>query len=73
VVAVKVEPKPEQTPILALRKTQAAAALNVSDEFFDKHVVPRVRCVRLGSLRLYPVSELQAFLDGEARLPLEGR
>lgn len=56
---------------LALRKLEAARALGVSDEFFDEHVKPHVRVVRLGSLRLYPLTELQAFLDKQAHLPME--
>lgn len=56
---------------LALRKQEAARALGLSDESFDKYAVPQLRCVRLGSVRLYPVTELQIFLDTNARLPLE--
>jgi hypothetical protein len=57
---------------LALRKLEAARALGLSDESFDRYVAPRVRCVRLGSVRLYPVAELAAFLDKTASLPVEG-
>ena len=70
-----VSAKPVEHPArrLALRKGEAAAALGLSDESFDKYVVPRVRCVRIGSLRLYPIAELDRFLADEAELPLEGR
>lgn len=48
---------------LALRKGEAVAALGISDESFDRYVKPRVPVVRIGSRRLYPVSELQRFLE----------
>jgi hypothetical protein len=58
---------------LSLRKGEAAKALGVSDESFDRYCVPHIRCVRLGSVRLYPIAELQAWLDSNSRLPLEDR
>ncbi|MGI8921108.1 MAG: hypothetical protein ACR2HD_05480 [Solirubrobacteraceae bacterium] len=45
----------------------------MSDETFDKYVKPHVRCVRWGSLRLYPVSELVRFAEQQAAAPLDGR
>lgn len=53
------------TPI-ALSKPQAAAALGMSVDSFDRYVGPHVRCVRRGRLRLYPVSELQRWADENA-------
>jgi hypothetical protein len=58
---------------LCLRKLDAAKALSISDEVFDKYVAPFVPCVRLGSVRLYPVAEIQKFLANQAALPLEER
>jgi hypothetical protein len=58
-------------PRLALRKEEAAAALGISDESFDRHVRPHVRVVRWGTLRVYPVIELQRVLDDQAAAPLE--
>jgi hypothetical protein len=55
---------------LALRKGEAVAALGISDETFDRYVKARVSVVRLGSVRLYPVAELERFLEGAAELPL---
>ena len=63
--AIKVSP-----PRLALRKEEAAVALGISDESFDRYCKPQVRVVRLGSLRLYPVDELRRFLESEASAPL---
>jgi hypothetical protein len=58
-------------PRLALRKHEAALALGVSDESFDRYVVPYVRVVRCGALRLYPLPELERWLRESAELPLE--
>jgi hypothetical protein len=44
---------------IALPKPQAAAALGMSVDSFDRYVGPHVRCVRRGRLRLYPVAELE--------------
>ena len=69
---------PSPTPLwaisgqrLALRKGEAAAWLGISDEAFDKYVRPNARVVRLGSIRLYPIADLLAFLDRQASAPLE--
>lgn len=56
---------------LALRREEAAAALGLSEESFDRYVRPYVRCVRLGTLRLYPVAELERFLTERASSPME--
>lgn len=57
-------------PRLALRKEEAARALGISDESFDRYVKPLVAVVRWGSLRLYPVPELERVLRESAELPL---
>ena len=38
----------------------------MSVDSFDRYVGPEVRCVRHGRLRLYPVAELQGWLDRHA-------
>lgn len=65
-------PSAEQAsgPRLALRKEEAARALGISDESFDRYVKPHVRVVRAGTLRLYPVPELERYLHESADLPL---
>jgi hypothetical protein len=58
------------TPI-ALPKPAAAAALGISVDSFERYVQADVRCIRRGSLRLYPVSELQRWADENAERLLE--
>jgi hypothetical protein len=63
---------PNSTPRLALRREDAAIALGISDESFDRYVRSSLPVVRVGSLRLYPVSALQRWLDDRAEAPIEG-
>lgn len=51
---------------LALSRQDAARALGMSLSHFKRHVQPQLRCVYSGSLRLYPVSELQGWLDRQS-------
>jgi hypothetical protein len=56
---------------LALRRQEAAEALGVSDETFDRHIRPYLPVVRIGSVRIYPVRELRDYLSDNASAPLE--
>jgi hypothetical protein len=56
---------------LALRKAEAVEALGVSDETFDRYIRPSLPVVRCGSVRLYPVSALQAWLEDQAMAPID--
>jgi hypothetical protein len=51
----------------ALQRKRAAEWLDVSEETFDRHVRPHLKCVYVGSLRLWPVTELQRWLDTQVR------
>ena len=53
-------------PRRALTREQAAAALGMSLDSFERHVQPTIRMVRLGRMRLVPVSELDRWLDANA-------
>lgn len=53
-------------PRLAVNKTEASAILGVSVDFFDAHIAHEVRCIHRGRRRLYPVAELQAWLERES-------
>jgi hypothetical protein len=58
---------------LALNQQEAAAALGVSPDFFQQHLRHELRCVRRGRRRLYPVGELQRWLDDNASRALGER
>lgn len=53
-------------PRLLLTKTEAAEALGMSVNSLERHVQPHVRCVRKGSLRLFPLRELERWVDQNA-------
>ncbi len=59
-------------PRLALSKVEAAAALAMSVDSFERHVQPMLRCVYVGRLRLFAVVELERWLGENACRPLEG-
>jgi excisionase family DNA binding protein len=62
--------RPTDTRRLALSPAEAAAALGVSRDFFDAHVVHDLRVVRRGRRRLIPVRELDRWLDQYATTAL---
>lgn len=49
-------------PRLALRMEESADAIGVSVDFFEKHVMPELKCVRRGRLKIFPVRELERWL-----------
>jgi excisionase family DNA binding protein len=49
-----------------LSKAEAAAALGVSVDFFENHVMHDLRIVRVGRRRLVPIKELVRWLDDNA-------
>ena len=51
---------------LTLSKAEAAAALGVSVDFFEDHVMHNLRIVRVGRRRLVPIQELVRWLDDNA-------
>jgi excisionase family DNA binding protein len=59
------------TTRLALRREEAARALGVSDESFDRYVRGELPVVRVGTLRLYPVEALNAWLRERASAPVD--
>jgi hypothetical protein len=54
-------------PPLALSIDQAAVALGVSLNTFRRYVLPYVRSVKLGQVRIVPVAELGKWLHLNAR------
>jgi excisionase family DNA binding protein len=51
---------------LALTKAEAAEAIGISVDHLERHVLPDLRIVRSGRLRLIPAAELEAWLDRNA-------
>ncbi len=54
---------------LAYQRKDAAAALGLSVDSFDRHVRPELKCVYVGDARLWPVAELERWLAERAILP----
>jgi hypothetical protein len=57
--------------LLALPREEAAAALGVHVKTFDLKVRPYLRAVRDGRTLLFPVSELERWLDENAASVLD--
>jgi hypothetical protein len=53
-------------PRLALTRKEAAAAIGMSLDSFERHVQPTLRLVRLGRMRLVPIAELDRWLSDNA-------
>jgi hypothetical protein len=53
-------------PRLALTREEAAAALGMSLDSFERHVQPTLRLVRRGRMRLVPIDELRRWLSENA-------
>jgi hypothetical protein len=56
---------------LALTRAEAAAAIGISIDSFERHVQPELRLVRRGRLRLISVAELERWLDANSARVLE--
>ena len=56
---------------LTLTRAEAAAALGVSGDHFKRHVLPDLRIVRSGRLRLIPLPELERWVEQHAARALE--
>jgi hypothetical protein len=51
---------------VAVRHDEAAAALAMSPDHFDRHVRGDLRTIKVGQRVLYPVSELKRWADENA-------
>ena len=60
-----------QAPRLALTRQEAAAALGMSINTFERYVQPELRLVRRGKLRLIPVREIERWLEENSDVMLE--
>lgn len=59
-------------PRLALTREEAAAAIGMSLDSFERHIQPTLRLVRLGRMRLVPIAELERWLGENAERTLGG-
>jgi hypothetical protein len=59
------------TPRLAVTRAEAARALGMSVNSFERHVQPELRIVRRGKLRLIPVREIERWLEVNAESTVE--
>lgn len=59
-------PRTTSAPPLALTPTEAAEALGMSRNSFDRHVRDELRLVRRGKIVLVPVRELERWLEMNA-------
>ena len=50
-------------PALALRRTEAAAALSVSIETFDQHIRAQLPVLQIGGVITYPVAAIQQYIN----------
>ncbi len=53
-------------PRIALRPDEAAAAIGLGRSAFYSQVLPHLRVVYVGRVRLVPVSELEKWVEKEA-------
>ena len=71
VPSARQRPGAPTVPPLALRPEQAAEALGVSRAFFFASILPELRVVRCGRLRIIPVRSLEDWLERNAARALE--
>lgn len=57
-------------PALALRRPQAAAALGVSVDVFDREIRDELPVVRVGGVVCYPLAGLQAWVTAHTESPI---
>jgi excisionase family DNA binding protein len=56
---------------ITLTRSEAAATLGVSVDFFDAHIAGELRVIHIGRRRLVPVSELHRWVRENAHLVLD--
>ena len=58
---------------LGYSKPEAAAALGMSVDSFERHVQPELRVIRRGKLRIFSRRELERWLDENQQRAVEAR
>lgn len=59
-------------PRVTLTKPEAAAALGISVDSFERHVQPELRVIRRGRMRLVPLRELERWAAENAGFVFDG-
>lgn len=62
---------PRHVPRLSLTREEAAQSLGVGITTFKTKIAPELRVVRQGKVRLYPVRELERWLEENAHRVLD--
>jgi hypothetical protein len=60
-----------RVPRVALTRAEAASALGISVDSFERYVQPEVRVIRRGRMRLIPVGDLERWADENAALTFD--
>lgn len=60
-----------RVPRVALTRAEAASALGISVDSFERYVQPEVRVIRRGRMRLIPLGDLERWADENAALTLD--
>jgi hypothetical protein len=70
-MAVSVGGQRRSVQRVALTRLEAAEALGISIDSFERHVQPEVRLIRRGRMRLVPVRELERWAAENAAFTLD--
>jgi Helix-turn-helix domain len=61
-----------RVPRVALTRPEAAAALGISVDSFERYVQPELRVIRRGRMRLFLFRDLERWAEENAAVTLEG-
>lgn len=61
---------PEQRSRIVFSIAEAAEALSISRDSFERHVMPALRLVRVGRRLLVPVAEIEHWVELNSAIPL---
>jgi hypothetical protein len=67
----RLAPRVAPVPRVALTREEAAASLGIGLTTFKQRVQPHLRLVRIGTVVMVPLTELQRFLDNHAERLIE--
>lgn len=56
---------------IAVRRAEAAAALGISVDSFERYVQPEIRAIRIGTLRVFRIADIEDWAEANASRVLE--